>query len=282
MDAGTDGGPPTCGFVGLPAGDTDVELDFGGLTRTYHVHVPESYDGAAPVPLVLDFHGYMSDALQQIVLTGMNAKADEEGFIAVHPEGSGVLRSWNGGLCCGTAAEMDLDDVGLVRAIVADVSTRVCIDASRVYATGMSNGGFLSHRLGCEASDLVAAIAPVAGVLGIPDADCTPGRAVPVMHFHGTADLLVPYDGGGVIAFPSVADTIEGWAARNGCDPMPAVSYMMGDTTCETYSGCDDDVEVVLCTSEGEGHWWPGGTASTADIVATDEMWDFFTRYRLP
>jgi polyhydroxybutyrate depolymerase len=272
---------PTCSFVGLPAGDESIDIDFGGMTRTYRVHVPESYDGSVSVPLVLDFHGYSSDGLQQIVLSQMNAKSDTEGFIAIHPEGSGILKSWNAGACCGTAADMNLDDVGLVRAIIADVSTRVCIDPSRVYATGMSNGGFLSHRLGCEAADVIAAIAPVAGVLGIDDADCTPSRPMPVMDFHGTTDVVVPYEGSDILGFRSVAETIDSWVARDGCDASPAVSYMMGDTTCETWSGCDDGVEVTLCTSTGEGHWWPGGTASTADIVATDAMWEFFTRNRL-
>jgi len=281
-DAGRSDAGPACAFVGLSVGDTDVDLDYDGRTRTYHVHVPTGYDASEPLPVVLNFHGFSSDALQQMVLTRMNDKADAEGFLAVHPEGFGLARSWNGGACCGEAADMGFDDVGLVRAIVADLATRVCLDRSRVYATGMSNGGFLSHRLACEAADLVAAIAPVAGVLGIPPEDCAPSRPIPVMHFHGTADPLVPWAGSSLSGFPSVPDTIAGWVARDGCTGSSETTFSMGDSTCETWSTCDAGTEVTLCTVTGGGHWWPGGVASGAAIVATDHMWEFFTRYRLP
>lgn len=278
---GDDGGSAACGLVGLPPGDDIIELMFDGRTRRYYVHVPPSYDGSVAVPLVLDFHGFTSDPPQQIALSEMNPKSDAEGFVAVYPEGWGGAKSWNGGLCCGDAASMDLDDVGLVRAIIDDVASRVCIDRRRVYSTGMSNGGFLSHRLACEASDVIAAIAPVAGVIGVPMESCTPGRAVPVIHFHGTSDLLVPYNGGS-FGFPGVEETMMGWATRNGCDPTSMETYSMGDTTCQTWSGCDEGVLVTLCTSRGEGHWWPGGPGSGADIDATDTMWEFMSAYSLP
>ncbi len=276
----TEDASTACAPTGLAPGDATLHLDFGGMTRTYKVHVPPSYDGSVPVPLVLNFHGYTSTADQEIALTHMNDQSDTSGFIVVYPEG--VLNSWNAGVCCGTAASMDLDDVGLARAIVSAMESRACVDPHRVYATGMSNGGFLSHRIGCEAADLFAAIAPVAGVLGIPDADCTPSRPVPVMDFHGTADPIVPWGGSAGLGFPSVPDTIAGWARRDGCTGTPHTTFDHGDTHCETYDACDGGVEVTLCTVEGGGHWWPGGILTHNGIDATSAMWDFFTRYRLP
>ena len=287
-DAGpgeTDAGPtpPACSIAdGLAAGDYEREIDFDGRTRTYHLYVPESYDGTVAVPLVFDFHGYSSNAGQQRLLSGMTTKADEEGFVTVHGEGIGGLQSWNGGACCGDAASMDADDVGLVRAILEEVAADVCIDRRRVFATGMSNGGFLSHRLGCEASDIIAAIAPVAGVIGIPQDECTPGRPVPVMHFHGTNDTLVPYGGGGATGSPSVPDTIAGWRTRDGCTDTSTTTFDMGDSTCEAWSECDGGSEVILCTVENGGHWWPGGPGSTSNVDATDSMWDFFVRHPMP
>lgn len=282
-EAGDDGGPADGGAVtcptGLRGGDhVMLTLESGGLTREYTVHVPTSYAGTDPVPLVLDFHGYTSDAGQQALLSGMDDKADEEGFVSVHA--NGYMRSWNAGDCCGGSMSGGIDDVAFVRALIDDVASRVCIDRRRVYATGMSNGGFLSHRLACQASDVIAAIAPVAGVIGVPDEECAPGRAVPVMHFHGTSDRIVPYEGGGISGFRSVADTVDSWATRNGCTDTAEVTHMMGDTTCETRDACDAGAEVTLCTIEGFGHWWPGN-GSDVGIDATDAMWTFFSRFSL-
>jgi polyhydroxybutyrate depolymerase len=150
----------------------------------------------------------------------------------------------------------------------------------------MSNGGFLSHRLGCELSTRIAAIAPVAGVMGIPT--CTPARPVPVMHFHGTLDPLVPYSGGSPLGFPSVPVTNDGWAARNACTGSAQQTYQKGDATCMTHDQCAGGVSVTLCTIDGGGHTWPGGLPvpvlgkTSTDISATDAMWDFFQKYKLP
>lgn len=281
-DAGApDAGPPACPGGGLTPGDTTIQLMHDGRMRTYRVHVPPSYDGSAAVPLVFNFHGFTSNAGQQIALSGMNDEADTQGFVAVHAEGTGLSRSWNGGLCCGNGMRDDVDDVGFVRAMLEDIAAQVCVDRSRVYATGMSNGGFLSHRLACEASDIIAAIAPVAGVMGVPFDGCAPPRPVPVMHFHGTADAIVPYGGGGFTSFPSVAATVDHWAARNGCTDMRESTYDMGDSHCETHDACDMGVEVTVCTVEGGGHLWPGGLGSGSTIDATHEMWLFLSRFSL-
>jgi polyhydroxybutyrate depolymerase len=256
----------------------------GGLDRTAHVHVPPSYDPTRATPLVLNFHGYYSNASQQDLLSRMTAKADREGFIAIHPEGTGTSQSWNAGACCGEAASNNVDDVGFVRDLLATAADRLCIDSHRIFATGMSNGGFLSHRLGCELADRIAAVAPVAGVLGIPT--CAPSRPMPIMHFHGTSDSLVPYDGNTM--FPSVPSTFAGWGTRDQCTDSPSETFLNGDVHCSSYLKCAGGVAATLCTIDNGGHTWPGGTPiptlgyTTTYISATDAMWAFFDANPLP
>lgn len=277
----SDLGPPG-GGCGREPGSTDGRVDHEGRTRTFLVHLPSGYDRDTPAPVVLNFHGRGSNAGQQAALSGMNAKADAEGFIAVHPQGVGA--TWNADFCCGEAMSSDVDDVGFVAAMLDELSRRFCIDPSRVYATGFSNGGFISHRLACELADRITAIAPVAGTN--VTSPCEPSRPVPMFHFHGTEDTLVPYDGfaGG---FASVASTTGDWAGRNGCGATSATYFTSGDVTCEEWTGCDADATVRLCTVDGGGHQWPGGFtvpglgANTDAIVATDAMWDFFTAHTL-
>jgi polyhydroxybutyrate depolymerase len=145
----------------------------------------------------------------------------------------------------------------------------------------MSNGGVLAHRLACELSDRIAAIAPVAGVLGVPD--CAPARPVSVLQFHGTLDTLVPFAGNA--SFPAVAPTLAAWAARNGCDEHGVEILRQGDSRCTSWPGCDDGAEVVLCVVDGGGHTWPGGQPlpalghTTSAISATDLAWSFFERH---
>ncbi|HWB80859.1 MAG TPA: PHB depolymerase family esterase [Nannocystaceae bacterium] len=261
-----------------------IELMHDGVMRTYNLYVPMGFTGEAPLPLVLNFHGFTSNAAQQQAFSLFDATADSRGLAVAYPEG--LNNSWNAGACCGVSADTDVDDVGFVLAVVADIQTRLCIDPQRVYATGMSNGGFLSHRLGCEAADTFAAIAPVAGVLGIAFEECNPTRPVPVMHFHGTADPLVPYDGNG-LGFPSVADTIAQWVMHDGCTGDAQPVFEMDDAHCEAWDECEGDAHVELCTVENGGHCWPGNTFcplsySTDAISASDRMADFFLEHSLP
>ena len=272
----------------LDSSVTHFELEHDGATRSYEIHVPPGYDGASPHPLVLSFHGFTSSGLAQEESTKMNVVADREGFLVAYP--NGLDQSWNAGLCCGLSATNGVDDVGFVRALIEDIGGRGCVDEARVYATGMSNGGFLSHRLACEAADVIAAVAPVAGVLGIDEAACTPARPISIMHLHGTGDPLVPYDGGGLADSASVEDSTAGWLERNGCTGEPAVTYQNGMATCETVDQCSGDASVTVCTIEGGGHCWPGQPCrmlgdlgeSTTDIDANEAMWGLFSTVKLP
>lgn len=281
---GVDAGPPVassgCG-VAPGANDRRWTVTHDGREREFFVHLPTGYAPSTPTPVVLDFHGRNTNASLQMTISGMKSSADANGFIAVHAEGIGA--TWNGGLCCGEAMSANIDDVGFVDALLDRLNAELCVDEARVFATGLSNGGYISNRLGCELSDRIAAIAPVAG----PNVftSCSPSRPVPVLHFHGTDDRIVPYDGfAGALG---VRDTMEAWAQRNGCGTSTSVYFTNGDVTCEEWSGCGA-ASVQLCTVDGGGHQWPGGNSipllgdNTNDISATDAIWDFFAAHPMP
>jgi len=283
----------------LGPGDHTQTLRHDGLTRSYLVHIPPKYDAKKPTPVVLIFHGAMTDAAITVRFTGLNEKADKEGFIAVYPNGTGRferLLTWNRGNCCGSAQWNNVDDVGFTRALLDDLAKATNVDAKRVFATGISNGGIMCYRLASELSDRIAAIAPVAGTMGTTT--CNPKRAVSVMHFHGTDDKFVPYKGGvgdrslASIKFFSVDHSIQAWVKADGCPEKPVVASepkkVDDGTTVErkTYGPGKDGAEVILFVINGGGHAWPGREMkiqflgkSTMNISANDLMWDFFKRH---
>ena len=266
--------------------NTTWTVDVGGKPRSFVVHVPPAYDASRPTPLVLNFHGYRMSPKLEEWLTSMTGKADAAGFLLVYPEGTGSPLSFDAGGCCGDAAKEKVDDVGFTRAMLDRLEADLCVDPRRIYATGMSNGGFMSHRLACELSDRIAAVAPVAGVNVA--APCSPARAVPVLDLHGTDDPTVPYGGNPKENWPSVEATIHAWVERDGCTG-PAVEILKrDDVTCVSHPRCRDGAEVELCTIRDGGHTWPGGKTipfflgqghTTRTIVANDWIWDFFERH---
>jgi len=267
----------------LAAGDWKLTLDQDGITRTVYLHIPSSYTGSVPVPLVLIWHGYMDTAQGQADADGFMVKADETGFIVAYPEGYGTagLESWNAGkACCGAAVDKDLDDVQLGRDIVKLISARCAIDPARVYSHGHSNGAGMAHRVGREASDVFAAVSPKSMPVLVPGS--VPGRAVPVIHFHGTADSTILY-GGGTIPFEdeaylSAQDSFRNWALVDGCTGTP-VTAMYGDSKCETYTNCAEGVKVTLCSIQGGNH---NDLYGRDDINVTDMAWDFMSEFTLP
>lgn len=280
------------------AGTTEYSLRHGGLTRKYLLHIPAQRDPGKPLPLVIAFHGggghaeYMADDARY----GWVGKADKEGFAVVFPNGysklpGGRFATWNAGQCCGDARDRNIDDVGFVRALVADVRRKLAIDPTRIFATGMSNGGMLSHRLACDAADLVRAVASVAGT----DATvgCKPSRPVSVLHIHARDDTHVLFNGGAgkdafrdpskVFDFVSVPETLARWAGRDHCSPHPRRVLDTPGAYCEAYSGCEGGVKLQLCVTEAGGHTWPGaeqvrrGKAPASHAIdATEVIWAFF------
>jgi polyhydroxybutyrate depolymerase len=280
----------------LGPGDHIRTLEHGGQTRSYVVHILPKYDPKLATPVVLSFHGGGSNAEQMVRFCGLNEKADKEGFIVVYPNGTGYMRmlTWNGGNCCDYAMKNSVDDVAFTRSVLDDLAKVANVDAKRVFATGMSNGGIMVYRLAAELSDRIAAIAPVSGPMGT--ATCNPKRPVPVMHFHGTDDAFAPFKGGkgkGVSGteFFSVEHSIQAWVKADGCPETPKVTDLpkrADDGTSvqrKTYGPGRDDAEVVLFVINGGGHTWPGRDAirflgtSTHSISANDLMWEFFQRH---
>lgn len=281
-------------------GDAVHILELGGLKRQYLVHVPKGYDPAKPAPVLVALHGGGGNMRLQADdgRYGLISKSESAGFVAVFPNGysawpGGRLATWNAGACCGSARDKGVDDVAFVRAVVADVQRRFHVDPQRVYATGMSNGGMLAHRLACEAADVFAGIAAVAGTDNT--LACTPTRAIPVLHIHARDDDHVLFNGGAgpnafrdeskVTAFTSVPETIVRWVKRNACAPLATRVLDRPGATCERYSGCQGGAAVQLCVTETGGHSWPGAEAvrrgkegASQALSANDVMWDFFER----
>ncbi|HEY2511959.1 MAG TPA: PHB depolymerase family esterase [Polyangiaceae bacterium] len=279
---------PCAGRTAQPLNST-WKVPVSGVERSFVVHVPASYDPSKPTPLVLNFHGYRMSPKLEDWLTEMSAKADAAGFVVVYPQGVGSPTSFNAGICCGSAAHDNVDDVAFTGAMLDRLEADLCIDARRVYATGMSNGGFMSHRLGCAMADRIAAIAPVAGVNGDPI--CSPSRPVPVLDFHGTDDPTVPYDGDAKRGWLSAPASVEGWAKRDGCDAERIESSPGAHVRCVTRNHCQGGAEVTLCTVEGAGHTWPGGAtvpwivaqgSTNHEVSADDLIWDFFQKHPMP
>jgi polyhydroxybutyrate depolymerase len=269
--------PASCQASGQ-AGTFTKTIQSNGTERQFRLVVPSSIDLTRPVPLVLNFHGLGSNAGQQETYTGMAAKAESAGFITA--AGEGIDHSWNAGeACCNPAHRQGIDDVQFARDMVTAISAEYCIDPRRIFATGMSNGGFMSNRLACDAADLFAAVAPVASFLGL--VGCAPSRPIPIMMFNGTDDPLVPYTGcqGG----------FRRWTELNGCSGAMDVTFENGDSRCESAKDCAASASTTLCTITGGGHTWPGSSIplprlgnTTQDLNATDAMWDFFVAHPMP
>jgi polyhydroxybutyrate depolymerase len=272
--------------------DLTLTFNFGGLTRGYILHRPPSAAGA-PLPLVLAFHGGGDTAADMEPLTHFDELADKEGFLVVYPQG--LDNRWADARDGATPANDD--DVGFVRALLDDLKSRVAYDPARVYATGVSIGGFFVARLGCEAADRIAALGIVAATLAVPEAArCAPARHIPVVTMHGTDDTIVPAAGDATSGMLSVADAARTWTRVDGCATQPDVTYepdIADDGTRvrrETYPGCADGAAVVFYIIEGGGHTWPDGPGftngtvtqrSTRDIDATTVLWRFFQAHTL-
>lgn len=273
----------------LVEGTQTVMTEVDGQMREYILEVPPLTEGES-APLVINMHGFTSSFEQQKAYMDAESPSPwtSSGFVLVYP--NGLDSSWNGGTCCGGSALDGVDDVAFIRSIVTELSAQECVDEKRVYATGMSNGGFMSYRLACEASDLFAAVAPVASVLGLEPEDCDPEFAVPMIAFNSLDDPLVPYDGGDTVgnaSLASVDDSIAHFRSVNGCTGEPEVNVIGDLTTCYESTNCAGAAEVVLCASEDSGHCWPGidgcpfvpGPAN--DISASASMIEFFNRHQL-
>jgi len=275
------------------ARSADHHILVGGRQRSFLVDLPPGYDDRQRYPLVIDFHGGGGSPAGARKQTGFSALGARVGVIVVYPAGSGRLNgerllTWNAETCCAYAQREHIDETEFVRALLDTVQVRYSIDPTRVYATGLSNGGMMAHLVGCRLSDRFAAIAVVSGELTV---DCRPAHPVSVLIIHGTADENLPYDGGvGRKALAShnvrpVRYAFETWRSRDRCPDSVRVS-VTGSLTHSTWAPCADGTAVELYKITGGGHAWPGGErmsslldAPSTALDATQVIWAFFANH---
>jgi polyhydroxybutyrate depolymerase len=272
--AAPEAAPPTCSKTMPSAGDATVTLQQGGRSRKYILHVPSGLAAGTSLAVVVDLHGAGGNGSQQKSGSGFSALADKEKFLAVFPDG--VDGYWNvDDKCCGTAGKEKVDDVGFLKAIIAKLQTDTCIDAKRIYVTGFSNGGGLAHRMGCDAADIVAAIAPVATDLRTQP--CNAARPISMMEVKGMSDSLEPYEGGmvgpegGQYLAVGAKASLKLWADIDKCTGTTT----MLDKYCESYTQCAGGVEADLCSLPNTEH--SAYNNSLGFSVATT-VWKMFQR----
>ena len=277
--------------------EIDRTISCGGIVRQYHLYIPDIYRGNKAVPLLFNLHGLGSNNLQQQTYGYFNSIADTANFIMCLPNGTFLdtnKRFWNAGF-----ASYAVNDIGFLQALIDTLYKTYNIDPTRIYFTGMSNGGFMSHTMACACADRVAAVASVAGGMAVTQYNsCSPSRPISVMEIHGDADLIVPYSGhlvnemGVTINIVPIDTMVKGWINHNSCSGTPAITNIpninTGDASTATrydYT-CQSGSSFVLYKVTGGGHTWPGGFAipssgpTNHDFNASIEIWKFLRQYR--
>jgi polyhydroxybutyrate depolymerase len=279
----------------LPAGRLLRSIVVDDRKRTYRLYIPEKLDRTQPAPLVLALHGAAMTSTMMEGFCGLNKKADSAGFIVVYPDGTptGGVQTWNAGGLQPNLARGKPDDVKFLSALIDELQSSLKIDSTRIYATGMSNGGMMCYKLGDALSHRLAALAPVAGTMAVPSVK--PARPIPLLHIHCTADSIVPFDkparsgASRLMAFKSAPDSVRLWAEATLCEKEPRIETLkeIKGVRIHTYPGRKNGGEVILYEIDGGGHVWPGQPfpfrliRAEMRLDANDVIWDFFQRHRL-
>ena len=288
--------PSGCG--GDSPGSTTLSLKIDGFTRTVIVKVPANYTNKQKLSLVLNLHGSGSTALNEEGFSGMDQTANSDHFIVAYPQalipnGSGF--DWNvpdeplfGG---GAVPAGSPNDIKFLVSLVKTLEKKYCVDPLRVYATGHSGGAREASQLACDASSVIAAVAPVDGLRA--PSPCHAARAVPVIAFHGSADPIDPFNGNGQAYWTySVPVAAQKWATFDKCSPSPKTTKPAHDVVLTSYRSCANGAQVQLYEIIGEGHEWPGGPTlpsvytnvlgpQSNAINANQLMWSFFKAHPL-
>lgn len=292
---------------GAAAGLQSVTVHSGGIDRDVAVYFPRAQRHGRRWPLIIDLHGSGSSGEAHAKTTGFRELADQRGLVIASPNGAVVLDAqkqayaWNipgVPLITGAMPPADTpDDLQFIADLIHTLIGTQCVDARRVYATGMSGGGRMTSLLGCRLSAQLAAIAPVAGLRAglpstrdatLPELDsCKPERALPVLSFHGTGDVTNPFLGGGAPYWGySVERALERWAELDGCKSILHRRSISPFVTRLRYSGCKESAEVVLYVTdrpngEGGGHVWPGSATAGNSLPASAIILKFFRKHAL-
>jgi polyhydroxybutyrate depolymerase len=250
-------------------GNTHVTVD----GRRVLVRVPGK---AAHAPLLLILHGYGSDAVNEEQRLQLRRPAERAGMIEVLPEGlkdSYGERFWNATPACCAGRGPQTDDSRFLADLIDTVARRYHADRRRIYVTGLSNGGFMAHRMACDHADTVAAIVSFSGAGALPAGDCRPTQPVAVLEVHGTADANILYAGGRAFAdYPGARQTVADWARRNHCAAHPVAGGRLhiveraaadgsddtklapNETSVLRYPGCARGGSAELWTEHGAEH----------------------------
>ena len=277
-------------IVSIKAQTTIVDsIYIGGIYRNYRLYVPAIYNGSSPRPLILNLHGYTSNANAQQLYSNFMPIADTANFLMVYPNGTLLSGQpfWNAGISGAL-----VNDIAFLNALIDSLDLTYNINLNRIYSTGMSNGGFMSHTLACELSNRITAIASVTGSIfntqyGV---NCHPTRPVPVMQISGTADGTVPY--AGTTSMMPIDSVVKYWVTKNNCNPTPVFTNMPNINTADgctaehyVYNNGNSGSSVELFKIIGGAHTWPGfpfgGVGTNLDINASKEIWRFFNKYTL-
>ena len=257
------------------------DLKHDNLDRFYYIYTPNNLDTNESIPVLFAFHGYGSSAMRHLSYTNYFLLADSENFIVVYPQGAttaSLSSHWNVG---GWTSKSTIDDLDFVDTIIRLVEDKIEIDETRIYSSGMSNGGYMGYHLACNLSSKFAAIASVTGSMtnGTYD-DCNPMHPTPILQIHGLLDFVVPYDGNA--GSKSIPDVIDYWVNYNSCgdDPDTIIKYdNYSLVSYETYIKCINNVNVKLILHPEMGHDWP--TTQSYNVNASSEIWDFVSKYNI-
>lgn len=272
--------PGTSANITIPVNPAISE---GNRTRMYRVHVPVGYQPKHPIAVVLVFHGAGGSAAGMERGSGFSAQADQHDFLAVYPQG---LPNGVGGRAFWASVgpiDYGIDDVSFVSNVLDDLQKQFCIDPTRIYATGFSNGGGLTGFLACRLAGRIAAFTPLSGNFYNPPGGCNPGRPVAILDFHGTADPILPYNGVSASqnpawSLPAIPQWLQQWAARDGCATGPTIFYNVAPVVGEQWTHCRGNVSIVHYRTDGGGHASPPpiNGQSVAAVI-----WQFFRQYTL-
>ena len=266
-------------------GTINGTINYEDIDRTFILYVPSSYDRSSKQPLVFNFHGYGSNASEQMAYGDMRSQADANGFILVHPEALDDIYGssyWN---IKGWSQSVH-DDIKFTENLINLLMDKYSINAERIYSTGMSNGGFFSFHLACNLNASFAAVASVTGSMTYSTFDnCNPRKPTPVMQIHGSLDATVPYKGSDTRNMKPIMDVMEYWKINNGCDDyMLSLPSILPGTTSWTetyqYSNCLNGTENIHLYVQGAGHIWPGSIYSSVQSPdSSSSIWNFFSKY---
>lgn len=289
------------------AGDVTVTLRFQDRSRSAVVHLPPGFRDGRPLPVLVALHGGGGNAAGFQRYAHLDALADERHAVVVYPNGTGRfagrLLTWNAGGCCGLAQRNQVDDVGFVWALLADLAGEIPLDQRRVYLTGHSNGAMMAYRIAAESAPRVAAVAAVAGAMSLES--FAPAAPVPILHIHSTSDPRALYEGGLGPPFPftryrvehhAVETELGRWIRYNGCNERPREvetrTFDAGTSTHRatllSFAPCESGADIELWRLEGPGHGWPGAESvlperlvgpPTKVIDAAREIWRFVMRF---